>query len=71
MATRDAAVEYLTTKIGEKGQFDRACNKTPTPAAQLRSLQLRILRLGFLQDGGIGVGVLAIVVARHLLVNVA
>jgi hypothetical protein len=35
----------------------RASNKTFTPAACVRSLQRRVLRLGFLQDGDVGVGV--------------
>jgi hypothetical protein len=37
--------------------FFRAPNKTSTPAACVRSLQLRILRLGLLQDGDVGIGV--------------
>jgi hypothetical protein len=35
----------------------RAPSKTPAPAAWVRSLQLRVLRLGLLQDGDAGVGV--------------
>jgi hypothetical protein len=35
----------------------RAPNKTSTPAPWVRTLQLRVLRLGFLQDGDVGVGV--------------
>jgi hypothetical protein len=34
-------------------------------------LQLRVLGLGFFQDGDVGGRVLAMIVARHLLVNVA
>ena len=32
-------------------------NRSSTPAAQLRSLQLRGLHFGFLRDGDVGVGV--------------
>jgi hypothetical protein len=35
----------------------RASNKTSTPAACVRSLKLRVLRFGFLEDGDVGVGV--------------
>ena len=35
----------------------RAPNKTSTPAAWVRSLQLCVLRFGLLQDGDVGVGV--------------
>jgi hypothetical protein len=35
----------------------RVPNKTSTPAAWLRSPQLRVLRLGLLQDGDVGIGV--------------
>jgi hypothetical protein len=31
--------------------------KTSTPAVRVRSLQLRVLRLGLFQDGDVGVGV--------------
>src|SRR5580693_4712587 len=35
----------------------RRSNKTSTPAACAHSLKLRVLCLGFLQDGDVGVGV--------------
>jgi hypothetical protein len=35
-----------------------ACNETSTPAAYVRSLQSRVLRMGLLQDRNLRVGVL-------------
>jgi hypothetical protein len=35
----------------------RASNKTSTPAACVRSLKLRVLRFGFMEDGDVGVAV--------------
>jgi hypothetical protein len=43
---------------GEEGRLLRAFNKTSTPAACVRSQQLRVLSLGFFQDGDVGVGIL-------------
>ena len=44
----------------------KAPNKTSTTAACVRSLQLRVLRLGFLQDGDVGVAAGRLYESREL-----
>ena len=48
----------LRTNYYTHAQYLERLTKSPPPAAQILSPQLRVFRLGLLQDGNVGVGVL-------------
>jgi hypothetical protein len=69
----DTGILYsrLYDRVGEvrkspEGKILKAPNKTSTTAACVRSLQLRVLRLGFLQDGDVGVAAGRLYESREL-----
>jgi hypothetical protein len=49
---------------------ERICSSARSFSSHWQLLHVRVLRFGLLQDGDVGIGVLAMAVARHLLVNV-